>query len=296
MSGSSVGARFEYVMGLVRQAVSVSTWRSYQGVWREWHALVYEVGGCSGLEDRLHILLYFLGKNCEAGVSVSVVNRKMAGLAFLFKMAGVEDVTKSFMVRMALRGYRRGRCCRDARRPVSLAMLTRLAAALLEVCRSPYEVSLFCTAFVVAFFGALRIGELVSPAKRTPGGLDVGDVRVHEDCVTLWIRRSKTDQVGRGAQVVLGRVAGMSLCPVLVVSAWVGVRPVGPGPFLIHENGSALSRFQFQSVFQRCLIVGGYLPSDYSSHSFRIGAAMEAARWGLSDQILQRLYVRPHLL
>lgn len=42
-----------------------------------------------------------------------------------------------------------------------------------------------------------------------------------------------------------------------------------------HADGSALSRFQFIVVFKVCLQVAGFSPSDYSSHSFRIGSATE---------------------
>lgn len=60
------------------------------------------------MTDRLHALLYFLSRNCEEGVSVATLNCKMAGLAFLFTLSGVEDITKAFIVRKALRGYRKG--------------------------------------------------------------------------------------------------------------------------------------------------------------------------------------------
>ncbi|KAM9324294.1 uncharacterized protein PAF06_000315 [Gastrophryne carolinensis] len=42
---------------------------------------------------------------------------------------------------------------------------------LTQVCSLEFEVQLFQAAFSVAFFGALRVGELVSRNKREPGGL-----------------------------------------------------------------------------------------------------------------------------
>lgn len=69
------------------------------------------------------MLLYFLGKNCKEGVSVASVNRKMAGLAFLFKMVGMEDITKALTVHMALSGYRKGRGRPDTQGLVSLGKL-----------------------------------------------------------------------------------------------------------------------------------------------------------------------------
>lgn len=64
---------------------------------------------------------------------VASLNSKMAGLTFLFKLGGVEDGTKAFIVRKALRGYRKGRSRPDSRRPVSLGMLELLAGVLPRV-------------------------------------------------------------------------------------------------------------------------------------------------------------------
>lgn len=59
-------------------------------------------------------------------------------------------------------------------------------------------------------------------------------------------------------------------------------------------------------VFKKCVALGGYDPDSFSSHSFRIGAATEAARVGLSQESIKRigrwdsdrfrLYIRPHML
>ncbi|KAM9326568.1 ficolin-2-like [Gastrophryne carolinensis] len=72
----------------------------------------------------------------------------------------------------------------------------------------------------------------------------------------------------------------------------MGVRPPGNGPLLVHEDGSFLSRFQFLAVFRKCLKELGLASGDYGTHSFRIGAATEAARLGLPEEIIKRLEVK----
>lgn len=79
-------------------------------------------------------------RNLEQGVSVSSMDRKLAGLAFLFKLRGLVDFTKNFWVRQALKGYRRTQR-RDARRPVSFKNLQAIMFQLGLL--SAYEVSLF---------------------------------------------------------------------------------------------------------------------------------------------------------
>lgn len=145
---ASVGVSLDTVMTLVRGSVVGGTWCGYERVWQESLELVSDVSGCSSNEDRLQVLLYFLGKNCEERMSIASVNKKMSGLKFMFQLNGVEDVTKAFIVHKALRGYRRGRSKPDSRWPVSLRMLTVLVSNLPQVCFSPFEAKLFRTAFV----------------------------------------------------------------------------------------------------------------------------------------------------
>lgn len=156
-----------------------------------------DVGGCSSNDDRLHALLYFLGQNCEKGVSVASLNSKMADLAFLFKLGGVEGVTKAFIVRKALRGYRKGLTRPDSRRLVLLGILEVLAGVFPQVCFSPFEVQLYKMAFVVAFFRVLRVAELVSPSKSVTGGLDVSDVSGQQSrlrCLFASLRRTRWEK------------------------------------------------------------------------------------------------------
>lgn len=213
----------------------------------------------------------------------------MAGLAFLFKWQGRRDYTKDFWLQQAVKGYRKTYKQRDGRRPVSFEMIKQLMLSLETVCRSVYECVLFKAAFALAFFGALRISELVSPSKAIPGGLMYGDVELLQDMVRIWISRSKTDQAGKGMYLDFGRIAESSICPVRIVQSFKEVRLALNGPFLIHADGAFLSRYQFVAVFKQCVTRVGCDPVQFSSHSFRIGAATEAARAGLSQEVIRRI-------
>ncbi|XP_073481634.1 integrase/recombinase xerD homolog [Aquarana catesbeiana] len=267
---------------------------------------VQEIGEESvGGEVRL-LLIYYIARKMEEGVSASVVNKNVTGLAFLFKLQGQMDFTKDFWVRQAMKGYRKAWVKKDARRPVTFEILQGVIAQLERVCSSGYEVLLFKVAFLLAFFGAFRIGELVSPSKRVQGGLSYQDVKCETEVLQLYLRKSKTDQLGRGRIVRVYPVVGSLLCPVGAVREFLGFRPVGMGPFLVHSGGEFLSRFQFGAVFAKCIRGLGLTEKDFSSHSFRIGAATEAARNGLGEEMVKRIgrweskrfqsYVRPNLV
>lgn len=65
---------------------------------------------------------------------VSSVDRKLAGIAFLFKLLGYEDFTKSFEVRQALKGYHKGQRSNDSCCPVSFEVLSSVLDSLDRVC------------------------------------------------------------------------------------------------------------------------------------------------------------------
>ncbi|KAM3911194.1 uncharacterized protein RB166_019882 [Leptodactylus fuscus] len=294
-------------LSLVRRSLGDSTWSGYAKVWSEWEALLRELHGGGGVPDDFEVsVLVFVGLAFGSGVSPSGLSRRLSALAFWFKFKGFRDCTKSFLVRQAVKGFRRGSSVRDSRRPLSFVIVRDLVGVLGRVCLSEYEVALFSLAFSLAFFGAFRVSELVSPSRVCPGGLLLGDCRLSGDELVCRIRRSKTDQEGRGLVVRLHRLQGSVVCPVGCNEAFLRLRPEGGAALLVHANLSCLSKFQFVQVLRKGLALLGLSSVDFSSHSFRIGAATEAARWGLPAEVIRRigrwesdrfrLYVRPHLL
>lgn len=135
----------------------------------------------------------------------------------------------------------------------------------------------------LGFFGALWISELVSKNKCGVGELMLSDIQVAADSVQLHIR-SKTDKLGKGVAMTL-----FTVLSVLVVQCYVQVREGVLGPFLRHVDGSSLLRFQFVAIFKRCLVRADRIDSQFNTHSFQVGAAMEAACWGLSQQVVRRI-------
>ncbi|KAM3936755.1 uncharacterized protein RB166_000250 [Leptodactylus fuscus] len=293
-------------LSLVRRSLGDSTWSGYASVWSEWEGLLQELHGGVVPDDFEASVLVFVGSAFSSGVSPSGLSRRLSALAFWFKFKGIRDCTKSFLVRQAVKGFRRGSSVRDRRRPLSFEVVRDLVGILGRVCMSDYEVALFSLAFSLAFFGAFRISELVSRSRACPGGLLFEDCRLLGEELVCRIRRSKTDPEGRGLVVRLRRLQGSIVCPVGCYEAFLRLRPGGGSALLVHSDMSCLSKFQFVQVLRKGLAVLGLSPTDFSSHSFRIGAATEAARWGLPAAVIRhigrweldrfRLYVRPHLL
>ena len=149
-------------------------------------------------------------------------------------------------------------------------------------------------AFCLGFFGFMRSGEFTSSSSQRPGDspLSVSDItidsRENPQVLAVLLRRSKTDQFGTGSYIYLGRT-GTTLCPVSAVLAYLAVRPSIPGPLFIFRDGSPLSRVQLISHLRDALSQIGVDVTNFSGHSFHIGAATTAAKAGFNDSLIQSL-------
>ncbi|OCT58760.1 hypothetical protein XELAEV_18001723mg [Xenopus laevis] len=260
------------------------TWQSYLGSWCKWIAFKDGLHRETGLGDR-ELILWLILEQGQAGYSASSIQKHLAGISFWLKLLGLEDVTKSFLLKQILKGISRMGRSSDTRKPITLLILNKLLAALPQVCFSPYEQVLFRVLFIFCFFAALRVSEAVSSSKSIPGGLQWGDVTLVNGKLRLLIRSSKTDQSGK---------------------AFAAIRPSVCGPFFVHADGSSLTKYHFTKVLHDCIVRVGLSPNDYKTHSFRIGAATQASILGFSDMSIQKLgrwsskrffsYVRPALV
>ena len=96
-----------------------------------------------------------------------------------------------------------------------------------------------------------------------------GDVAIDDGSsprlLKVHLKRSKTDQLGKGIDIYIGKT-DCPLCLVVAIMAYMASRGPSPGPFFKLANGFKLAV--------------GLPESDFAGHSFRIGAATAAANAG----------------
>lgn len=88
-----------------------------------WHAFILLADAELGGSEMRLLVVYFVSRHMEDRGSVSAIERKLAGLAFWFKLQGLPNFTKDVWVRQVLKGYWKVHPQKDARRPVSFAIL-----------------------------------------------------------------------------------------------------------------------------------------------------------------------------
>ena len=102
------------------------------------------------------------------------------------------------------------------------------------------------------------------------------------------LKVSKTDQLGRGVDVYVGKT-DCPLCPVTAVMHYIALRGPAAGPFFIFKNGNPLTKSAFTAKIREALRSLGLPKEDFAGHSFRIRAATAAASAGIEDSVIRTM-------
>ena len=107
------------------------------------------------------------------------------------------------------------------------------------------------------------------------------------ETLCVQIKVSKTDPFQKGTFILIG-LGKYPLCAIRAVVSYLSVRGDSPGPLFQLQSGQPLS-CQLLTSWLCQIVASAGLPGNFSSHSFRIGAATVAARQGIPDHLIQAL-------
>jgi integrase len=133
--------------------------------------------------------------------------------------------------------------------------------------------------------GAFRRSELVA--------LDVADLEFRDKGVLVRLKRSKTNQEGRGETKDLGFGAHEHTCPVRALKRWLDVADITEGPvFRPVSRGITTHRLTGRMVSRIVKGVAkriGLEPDTFSGYSLRAGFVTQAYREGIPEADIARL-------
>ncbi len=255
---------------LVRQSLSDNTRRAYASDLRR-----FEVWG-GALPASSEAIAAYVSVHAQSH-SCATILRWLASLSKAHRAVQQHDPTKTELVKSVLKGIRR----RHGTPPKQALPLTRdLLFDVLEAIPEDLRGARDKALLLVGFAGGFRRSELV--------GLCVSDCAYQEKGLLLTLRRSKTDQTGRGR--VIGVPFGRGrFCPVKALRNWLEAANVDDGPVFrsVDRNEcvsqKALSGHAVSLLIKRRLAKAGIECSDYSGHSLRSGFVTSAARAGVSS-------------
>ena len=247
------------------------------------------------------MLCYFAVALAREGLAPSTIKTYLAAIHHAHIERGFEDLRDESSLprlQMVQSGVHREKAdCGlpvGRRLPITPPVLRLIRRALLQP-PVHFDSAMIWAASATCFFVFFRAGEITIPPSTSfnpVAHLAWGDVSMDGNSpprkVRVRLKRSKTDQYGRGVEVWLGATSD-ELCPVQAIVDYARRRGRDPGPFFRLEDGSPLTKGRFVERVRAAMRRAGIDTSGYSGHSFRIGAATAAAQAGLEDSVIQAM-------
>ena len=214
-------------------------------------------------------------------MGASALRRRVAAIAWHHRSLGHAWQSGHAAIRQTLSGIGR-----EHHRPVrpAAALISTDVKRLIAVCPNDLAGLRDRALFLAGLAGAFRRSELV--------GIDVAHLRFETESVIVRIPRSKTDQVGQGADVALPRMHGTETCPVRALEAWLRRARIRRGPVFrrITAAGTIEGRLTGDGVYKilRVRAAAAKLTvaetERLSPHGLRAGMIIEATLNGALDE------------
>ncbi|MHA6729624.1 site-specific integrase [Devosia sp. A369] len=255
------------VVDLIRDGVAPSTSRAYTSDLAKFRAWGGTVPASPSAIARFVAELSNTHK-------VASISRMLAALAKAHTAAGLNNPCRSELVLATMRGIRRrlGMIQRQAR-PLLRDDLFELLDHLGERPKDVRDRAVL----LLGWATAMRRSELAS--------LHVEDLEFSGRGIMVTLRRSKTDQEGRGRQIAVpfGKTRH---CPVRALEGWLRLAEISSGPLFLSLNKHGhilpepISGEAVSFMLKSRLTAAGYDPALFSGHSLRAGFVTAAAQAG----------------
>jgi site-specific recombinase XerD len=137
---------------------------------------------------------------------------------------------------------------------------------------------------LMGFASGLRRSELVR--------LNVEDVEISPKGMLVTVRKSKTDQEGKGRQMGIPPAKNKALCPVAAVMQWLWLSGKGKGPLLCslgpmcEITNNRLSAKGVAAIVKHHVERIGLDAARYAAHSLRAGMVTAALEAGVPESVV----------
>ncbi len=132
----------------------------------------------------------------------------------------------------------------------------------------------------------LLLGASTALRRSELSALDLANLHPHSRGYAIQVRRSKTDQTGKGRAVAVYLV-GDAHCPVDALDHWIKIRGRDPGPLFLSLwkggaiRGTRLQAAEIAEIVKRAARLAGIDAHGLAGHSLRSGYVTQARRLGL---------------
>ncbi len=227
----------------------------------------------------------YLADLASFGLKAATIDRRRAGIRYMHLLAGHRTPTDSEAIKAVMAGIRRTLGTRVERKtPATAETMRAIIADIPTDLRGLRDRALL----LLGFAAALRRSELVA--------LNFDDLEPADEGLLVNVRRSKTDQEGKGDFVSVPH--GSRLRPVAALQAWLDAAEITEGAVFrsIWKGGAKvqgrLTTKSIASIIKKRFAAAGFDPTNFSGHSLRSGFVTSALYHGAD--ILRSMAVTRH--
>lgn len=245
-----------------------------------------EAGGLSTLPASSETVALYISDLAGRGMKASTITRRLTAISVYHKSQGLPSPTDDERVKSILKGIRREHgSYQEGAAPLLTPTIKRMILATRESAETEAQKKAAvrdAALLLIGYAGAFRRSEISS--------LRTEDVEFVEDGVRVLLRRSKTDQEGRGKVRGIPHGGHPETCPVRNLRRWMELLGEEEGPLFRpvdrHGNikGSALSGRSVCEIVKKRAQGAGLNRDRYSGHSLRAGLATAASAAGVSQK------------
>lgn len=257
---------------------------AYGAQWRHFTSWC-RAHGLTSLPAAPGTVALYLSARAREGRKVATLAQALSAINQAHQLSAHPLPGASASVRETFKGIRRTHGVAPAQKaPLALDQL-RAMMRTLDDAPSPIIAARDRAILLVGFAGAFRRSELVA--------LHLDDVRRSPDGLIITLRRSKTDQEGRGRSIGIPNGRAPATCPVRSVERWLAAAQLDEGVLFRSVDrhgriGGALSGRDVARIVQRRAAAAGLDPHAFAAHSLRAGLATAAAQAGKSVQAIMK--------
>ncbi|MFD1394971.1 site-specific integrase [Kroppenstedtia eburnea] len=264
-----------------RQSKAANTTRSYRADWADFTAWCQERSLSALPADPETVALYLA--DLADHRRTSTLQRRLAAISQAHQAAGYDSPTTGYVVRTVWAGIRRAKgTYQEGKDPILVEDLRQMVCQLPDTLTGRRDRALL----LVGFAGGFRRSELVS--------INREDLQSVPRGLVIHLRRSKTDQEGRGEKVGIPRGSRPETCPVRALEDWLSESGITEGPVFrpINRHGQVrarrLSDRSVALIVKKAVEAIGLDPNRFSGHSLRSGIATSAAMAGKDERAIMK--------
>jgi len=264
-----------------------NTVRAYKSDFNDFRIFCAQ-NGFTSLPSEPKVVSLYLTHLSTKDAKMSTLKRRLVSIGVIHKLKGHYLDTKHPAIIENIMGIKRRKgSIQKAKKPILISNLKLIIDVIDQQKKADIKKLRDRSIILIGFSGGFRRNEIVS--------LDYDDLDFVTEGLKINIKRSKTDQFGKGFTKALPYFDNSKYCPVVSLKNWIEISSITSGPvFRRFVKGSKLSekRLTDQTVallIKEYLNMAGIDSKNYSGHSLRSGFATSAAESGAEERSIMAM-------